>query len=203
MNTKEIKSFITNIRKEFEDFFELKMELKVEILIIKSRSKLDSIKGEVTEKWVVGFTRNETIYILDPDIFEEESTHKKEEFWQVLKHEYSHICFRFITNGESKPVWLNEGLAVYIAGQKKRKPSFHEALALEYYFDRLDKFIYPIGYFWVKYLITTFGKEKIIRLIKTIGPELTKEEFYKNFKEVFGFNLDADQLKKISKDLLN
>ena len=49
----------------------------------------------------------------------------------------------------------------------------------------------------VRTLIEKFGKAKLLKLIKSIKPDLTEDKFNQHFKKVYGFDFNKDQLKKL------
>lgn len=117
-NNKKLEDFLIASKKELDAFFNSNVPVPV-VYLLDSRKELDLIWQQKTEKWVVGGTKFGAIFILDPKIYTKESSHKDpSDFWKTLKHEYCHIYFRHITKGVH-PLWLHEGLASYLAGQKK------------------------------------------------------------------------------------
>lgn len=113
---KKLTRFLKTIRKELDDFFEFKACAPL-LFFLDRREDLDLIWGKKTEAWFVGAFKNNSIYILNPEIYERESSHKKEEFWKTLKHEYCHAYYTQITRSHY-PIWLNEGLASFLSGKK-------------------------------------------------------------------------------------
>jgi len=107
---------------------------------------MDLIWGRKTEAWFVGACKNNNIYILNPNVYEKESSHKKEEFWQILKHEYCHIYYTQITKCHY-PFWLNEGLAGYLSGKKLVLKNEHKGKLLNIfsYYDKVDSNVYLVG----------------------------------------------------------
>jgi hypothetical protein len=148
---KKIESFLLKTQKELNGTYEVSFSLLPKIFLIGSRKELDNIRGgEKTPDWLVAWTGNEEIYILDPKIYEKESCHKGD-FWQVLKHEYCHIYHHRITEGNSYPHWLVEGTACYFARQMKCSPSKKQALAI--FSDPDPDNVYNVGCFWTEVLV--------------------------------------------------
>ena len=54
------------------------------------------------------------------------------------------------------------------------------------YFDKIDKGVYLAGQFWVEYLIENFGKEKFIKLIKSLKSEFDEKIFSQVFYRIYG-----------------
>lgn len=55
---------------------------------------------------------------------------------------------------------------------------------------------YGEGGFVVELLISNFGKEKIIQLVKSL-PELESDKFGKKFMEIYGFELNYEEINKL------
>lgn len=194
---KELENFIKSTKKELDDFFNLNLA-EPTIFLLNSRKELDLIWKQKTAKWVVGGTRYGAIFILDPKVYIKESNHTdKNDFWKTLKHEYCHLYFKQITNA-GRPLWLNEGLAAYLAGQKK---NCDNPLDVFSYFDKAGLGVYGIGYFWVELLIRKFGKIKLLKLIETVDSKtkITENLFAIKFYKIYGFKFTKDSLSKFIK----
>jgi len=193
---KKIEGFLISVRKELNSFFGIKMWQPF-VILVNSRKDIDRMHGRKTEDWLVGWTSGCNIFILKPKVFTKESSHKdREYFWKVLKHEYCHLYFKQMTSIDY-PAWLNEGLACYLAKQKKTPPSNKEALEIFKYYKKLDKNIYRIGYFWVNFLIKKFGKNKLMELIKSLKPQITEKQFAQNFYRIYQIYYSVKDFEKL------
>lgn len=100
--------------------------------------------------------------LFDEEGFEKETCYKKEEFWEVLKHEIAHSYYGELTKS-SCPSWLNEGICIYLSGQRITH-SLEKSVKAIKYFDYSGSDVYSSGKF-VKLLIEKEGKEKTFRII--------------------------------------
>lgn len=183
-----IRQLIEEMTEELKTLFGIDAIAPV-VHIVGSRAEMDKVKGHKTESWVVGTVKNDEIYLLDKERFESESDHPKSDFEKVLKHEIVHLYVRAVA-GTKEPYWLNEGLACYLAGQVKSKPSSENIGLLREYYDRFDKSIYQVGYFWVNYLVDRFGIEKLIDFLYEWGKaSQSPEEFERLFEKEFGLKI--------------
>ena len=182
----KLVKFLDEIHNEFCTFFEVDIP-KPKIFFLENRTEIDEIWGKKTEPWLVGAFRGGVIYIFHPDVFESESSHKAEDFWITLKHEYCHFFYNSITKSHY-PLWLNEGLASWMSGKKisKKAEQIDCFLNIFDYFDKIDKGVYLAGQFWVEYLIENFGKEKFIKLIKSLKSEFDEKIFSQVFYRIYG-----------------
>lgn len=144
------------------------------IIEVPSRSDFNEKIGRQTPNWHVGLTREKEILILNYNKFETESTHKKEEFIQILKHEICHIYICELSLHCSRS--LEEGLCLNFAGQKREaiikkenadlffgKSNFYNILDYKNFTEMQG---YQLSYMTVKNLLDTFDRKQIIDLIK-------------------------------------
>ncbi len=120
--------YIDKIQRESIDdlnkFYEINWVHHLPVVIItKDRKTIDMLKGESSKRWMVGSAEGNKIFMLDRNALESESVHKytPETYYTLLKHEVSHCFYRILSNGQMKPVWLCEGVAIYTSGQNKEK----------------------------------------------------------------------------------
>ncbi len=136
------------------------------------------IKGYKTKDWLVGFTSyNNKIYVLDKNKIESESSHKKECFEDVLKHEIAHLYYRAF-KGNVYPNWLNEGTAAYVANQKyllNYKYPIKISVLDNFHISKPNSESLMIGATMVNEIIKNGGKNELFRIIKINH----KEERYK------------------------
>jgi len=191
---RKLANFLKLTQKELEKFFNIKIK-PADIFLLESRKQIDSIRKEKTEPWVVGWVKNNTIYILNPDVFTKESSHKDvNAFWRTLKHEYSHIAIeQFCGYRCENPLWLIEGLCCYIAKQNKEQPTDRELSVIFKKRKLAGRELYVVGYFWVRFLIERFGKEKILRLFKALNHSTSLKQFAQKFYQTYKIIFSKDK----------
>lgn len=190
---------IESINKDFNKFFKFRLRNPL-LFFIEDRKTLDAIWGDKTERWLVAMFKNNSIYILHPDSYERESSHKKEDFWINLKHEYCHAYYLQITK-TIYPVWLNEGLASYKSGKEIRITEEGQSKLLKVfdYFEKSDKDVYFVGQFWVEYLLKKYGNRKFLKLINSFSQGLSIGKFNKIFFRVYGFKFNKRSFSEFIK----
>lgn len=161
---------------------------KINIKILDSRRSFNQYIGRDTPEWMIGFTKKNTIHILSPKAIDQESSHQKNVFPQILAHEMVHIFISEI-NPRCLP-WLEEGLALNLANQQK-SPEIQKRnwqLFLREIFKNnfnLDRFASHEGYkisFWVvRALLNRFGVRRVSSLLKIECSDFQRE---KKFFEV-------------------
>jgi len=93
---------------------------KFEIKLIYSRKDFNKLWGRKTERFVSAFARNNKIVIFSYAIFDKETKWKQKDFLSTLIHEINHLFYTKLRNHEYKPLWLSEGLAVFMQHNQKR-----------------------------------------------------------------------------------
>lgn len=200
---KKLSMFIKKTKAEFENFFKFTVK-EPPIFLLNSRHDMDIVWGKKTKEWFAGAVKNRNIYIFNPGIFSQVSSHKKDDFWQILKHEYCHVFFLQIAN-TNRPLWLNEGLACHLSGKKITFDRIEKEkfLGVFKYFDTVDKEAYAIGQFWVEKLIKKFGKTKLIELINELFPDISENDFAKKFQKIYKIKYNSRSFEKMAKNFLN
>lgn len=190
----ELKEYTDECSTFFKTLFDTE-EASFKICVYDSRESFDKVLGRKTESWEVGNTRNNIIHILSKEIFESQSSHKKEEFNQILKHEICHIFF-FARFKGSSPVWLNEGLSSFYGTPKKgsgleKNIEYLKTLSLDKIYSQEEfraidsKIRYELVFAIIKKMVDDYGELKLSKFIKTLEPPLTKEKVEKSFEKIF------------------
>jgi hypothetical protein len=186
--------------KDLNDFYEINWTNNLpKIFVVDDRNTIDLLKNKKTERWVRGWAEGNKIYILNKDNTEKESSHKynPEEYSAFIKHELSHSFYNVLAEKNYRPIWLNDGVAVYISGQNKfnkRKPK-EFCKFLEFY-DHGDNELYYESGFFIEFLVEKFGKEKLLNLIKESKNAKTETKFSELFVKEYGFELTYKEINK-------
>jgi len=188
------------------NFIKISFPLEISDVVINvydSRAEFNKKLKKETEEWLVAnASHDKEIDILSPIAIENESNHHKDEFLQILKHEFTHIFIHELAKGNTIPMWLNEGLASYIADQYK---DYKKAIFIEEGFckkldtqkgwnDNVNYSAYQISSFFVLFLINKYSFNKIKKLIVS----LDKNYYYPFFKEIF-FKIYKKDLSEVEK----
>ena len=194
VKNKKLEKGVDRMMSELNDFYEINWVFNVpKIFFVDNRKQIDDFRGEKTNGWLVGWTRNgRDVYVLKNERIEKESLHKKlpeEEYSALIKHELSH-CFQRVLSDFCKwiPKWLWEGLAIYTSGQNsfKKKVNKFETF-LDFYDQGFSEGIYKGSGFAVELLVNKFGKEKLLSLIKNLKNYQSKELFEEAFEKEYCF----------------
>lgn len=181
--------------KELDDFFELDWKDNCpHLILVPDRKTIDSLRWEKTEPWVVGWATRGNVYVLLDSNFETESNHKysDEEYFALIKHELAHCFSNIVSNSSGKPVWLLEGISIFLSGQNafKSRPGKIDKF-LEFY-DKWGSGVYIESGFVVEFLIKNYGKSKLLSLLRGLKKANSKETFSELFKSIYEFELTYD-----------
>ncbi len=185
---------------EYIDFFQFNWKYnRPKIFLIPDRKTMDLFAGHKTESWVVGWARKGNVYLLDDQNYEKESNHKysDEEYFALAKHELAHCFSDVVSNSSGKPVWLLEGISIFLSGQYKVKPKPKVFTAFIDFFENGGSEVYKESGFAVMFLVEKYGKEKLISLLKGTKEIKTKEDFAKLFKSIYEFELSYENFEII------
>lgn len=184
-------------------FFNAKIP-KIKLILVYSRKELDDLFGRQTLDWFVGYANSSNeIFILSLSVWEQESSHSRNEFNKTLCHEIAHLFIRQI-HRSYEPVWLDEGLAYIIAEQKVKlqknsypnlqnpnimflldtKKNWEQTIAKE------PDAPYAISFSLVDFLIRRFGKQKIFQLLTRLNGRYHKMKFCQKMEEVYEKSID-------------
>lgn len=193
----KISDFLTQCKSELDGWFGIDLPMP-ELMIMQSLQDVADIwdrepNEDLPTAWAD--TTNHRIYMLRLDEVAKLRKKMPYDFLTLLKHEYAHLYWYALVKSNI-PMWMDEGLACYLAGQVLKLSDENVILKLENYFDQKNFDTYAVGYMGVKYLIDKFGKDKFIQFLKKLPhhiSEITKkmppEEFEKLFEDHFGFKL--------------
>jgi len=189
---KTLEEMYEKAMNELNDFFGIDWIRNIPTIILWNKRKdYDNLRGKKTEPWERGWQNQRIIYMINRNVMEKESGHKysREDYFAFLKHELCHSFFMILSNSCSRPLWLNEGVSVYLSNQNKIKKNFVTTFScfLEYYY-QVGEAIYRESGFAVQLLVEKFGKEKLLELIKSLGKVKSEKDFNKQFKEIYGHN---------------
>jgi len=193
-NKQNYQLLLNQTYKEYQSFFKITPKRKPCLFFLKSRQEFDDICGEKTQSWVTGFHTQNFIFLMDEDVYETESSKKfnPEYYPLTLKHELSHYFYLNLAS-TSKPVWLNEGLAIYLSKQYQFKTpitKFKNFLKFVSTNAIREETVYPESGFVVKKLIDKFGSDKILELIKNVKHAKNLQDFETIFHKIYGFDLN-------------
>lgn len=189
---KDFKKIELEVLKAFDFVYKIFLIKTANITVRVYNNRLDFNKflKRETESWLVAnASGNNEIDILSPLAMQNESSHSKNEFLPILKHEFTHLFIHNLAKGRAVPTWLNEGLAAYIAKQHQKnvgpvyiEDNFCKKLGATRGWQKNVKFgAYPISALFVNFLIRKYSLVKIKQLISS----LDKHYYYNNFETIF------------------
>jgi len=187
--------------KEFEEYFGVKLNQQLCLIFLNSRQQFDDIMGRKTLPFETGYSSENLIFMMSEDVYEKESNKKFNPDYDLLtlRHEVCHKYFRKLA-WTSRPVWLNEGMAIYLSGQfkfKKKVEFFKNFLLFETSNFINGHDVYQESGFVIEKLINKFGKEKILKLIESCRKINDNNGFLKSFKSIYDFELNYDNINQL------
>lgn len=201
----KIKEMVINAYDDVRTHFKEKLENLV-VCVHKGRKEFDKKLNQKTKLWLVANVANGEINILHSNSFAEESTHKADEFFPILKHEIAHLFIDKITNDRFVPKWLDEGLTQYVS--EKYKDIKHSICIEENFCEKLgtskgwdeysDYYAYDTASLFVKFLAEKRTLDKLMGLLS----KLDRNYYYPNFEAIFK-NFFGKTLKDLEKEFVD
>jgi hypothetical protein len=182
----DIENILEKARPGIRDFFAADPKEKTVIVVYPSiedfqRAYLGYFLSLAYGDWAAGAMYEGQVLVASPENPGSEKSYG--DILQILVHEYVHTWIFQIN--EMPNIWLDEGLAVYLAGQKSTLPPElpgFDALQKDDLGTFMDNDGYAIAYSYMAYLDAAYGNEKIFELIRTNDYETT---FGKSAFEVY------------------
>ena len=157
---------------DIQNFFGLNNNHKSKVIVYKTierfqRAYLGVFLSYVFGDWADGAAYEDMVLLASPESPGQEHTYTS--ILDIAVHEYVHTLTYQVN--ENADIWLDEGVATYLAGQQSELsevlvPTFEEMQS-----QSQGEFVENGGYIWgyeyVKYLVATYGSEKVVDLIKT------------------------------------
>jgi hypothetical protein len=182
----EDKNVLKDLSKTLEDNYERitkdltqPLKSKVNVYIYPDLDTFHKAIGESdAPEWVVGTATPSAnkIQMVNPS---NAGGQKQSDVMKIVVHEFTHIVVGKINSNVSKiPIWLNDGVATYEAGQDestdkvladvKKVNKYHTLKNLESMgsYDFGKKGGYQFSYLYVKYIVDEYGYDKLVALIK-------------------------------------
>ncbi len=203
LNSKKDKFLEKSYRRamrELDKFFEIRWKNNTpKIILLKNRKEIDDFRENKTERWCVGWAKGGNVFLLDRKNYEKESCHKysDKEYFSLLKHELCHLFFSCLSKNNSRPYWLNEGIAIYLSGQLSQKENPKKFKRFLKFYSNSNKGVYQESGFVVKLLIKKFGKRNLLKLIKSLKKIKSEEEFEKQFKKIYNLDLNYKEINRL------
>lgn len=153
-------------------FFAFDTPQKGKIVVYKDvdsfqRAYLGFLLRLVYGDWASGGAYKEMVLLTSPE--NPGSAHTYNDTLDIIVHEYVHTLVYHLNN--QPRIWLDEGLATYLAGQEVKNlpsviPSYETTLS-----QSLNDFVnaegYAFAYTYIDYLVETYGREKVVALVKS------------------------------------
>lgn len=156
---------------DIQNFFGSNSNSKGKIIVYNTierfqRAYLGRILSAVYGDWAVGAAYQDTVLVTSPE--NPGAHHTYDDILDVVLHEHVHTVV--YQQNEMANIWLDEGVATYLAGQESELPPEVPEFAAMQAEDQstfLENDGYAFSYKYVEFLESTYGSEKIVQLIKT------------------------------------
>lgn len=200
IKNRKLNNLYEKSMRELSDFFDLAWKHDMpKLFFINDRNTIGMLQGKKTENWLVGWSTGRDVYLLSDRNYEKESSHKysEKEYTALIKHELAHCFSGIISENSKKPVWLLEGISIFLSGQNKFKIKPKKLFSFIDFYEKTGKEVYYESGFAVEFLVKKYGKKKLIALLKKLREYESKKDFSKLFKKIYGFELRYENFSVI------
>lgn len=213
-NNKWLESVYEKSMKELNEFYGINWVRNTPgIFIVRTRKEINVLKGlnldDRSMDWVTWWTsRDGKVYVLEYSKIKSESSHledySKKEYEFLIKHELSHLFFSVLVKSQYQCVWLWEGVAIYTSGQNDFKKRPEKIKYMLNFYDKHKKdygdkkvSVYFESGFFIGMLVEKFGKEKLLKFLKSLSKVNNRKEFDHLFFKTYKFKLNYKEINKI------
>jgi len=187
----ELKSYIDLNILDIIEFFNLenfkdKINIKLFGDLEDFRNVINKLTNMEVPEWLCGFSFSkgdkEYIYTLSLDNYKKTLSHENDELVDLKKlimHEIVHACNRKYSGNYNVPLWLKEGLALYLAKQDKYINKDLNANCYQLMNDVVSYHNYLIV---INYALNKYGKEYILGLLN--DRKKAEDETFKLYEEI-------------------
>lgn len=123
VRVQELPNACIDFLRKTSTFYDVALNKNPKVILVDSRAEFNDLLGKDTPSWMAATVFNTNILIFTKDKIQFETTHKADEFEQLINHELCHLLF-YQKCRTNQPLFLNEGLACYLSGQQKSKEQF-------------------------------------------------------------------------------
>lgn len=214
-NAPMIQEAYDKAMKKLGNFFGIEyVHDRPKVFLVANKKTIRDLREGRVASWVQGWVdgKTSTVFILDRK--RRLSKREIEGLYSGLLHELAHLFFLKVsgTNDDPLPVWLWEGTSLFLDGHTEQgkwnsvtPPKRFEDFLGYYSVHKLpgkehEEGVYKESGFVVDLLATKFGKGKLLRLIRSLGRIRARSEFYREFKKVYGFELNYANFNRINSE---
>jgi hypothetical protein len=170
---KDIEQKLEASYPDIHNFFGSSNYRKGKVIVYKTverfqRAYLGIFLSYIFGDWAAGAAYQDMLLLASPE--NPGNQHTYTDILDIAVHEYVHTLIYQVN--ENADIWLDEGVATYLAKQQSElsdaaAPPTFEQMQSQSQSEFVENHGYAWGYVYVEYLVTTYGAEEVINLIKT------------------------------------
>ncbi|RPI91455.1 MAG: hypothetical protein EHM40_15685 [Chloroflexi bacterium] len=156
---------------DMQSFFSLDNHDNSKVIVYETierfqRAYLGVFLSYVFGDWAAGAAYKDMVLLTSPE--NPGQAHTYASILDIAVHEYVHTLIYQVN--QNVDIWLDEGVATYLAGQQSDLSDMPVPTFEQMQSQSQSEFVENGGYAWafryVEYLVTTYGAEKVVDLIK-------------------------------------
>ncbi len=186
---KQLANFVNQCRIKYDRFFDYVYERDVAIYLTSSEQEYEKFNQPNIPAWSSGvaYTRLRKI-ILKPGSYYDPGRYR-----ETLFHEIAHMYIADVSQNGPIPVWLNEGISMYLS---EKKISWQESIAVGnalsagnmvelaaidsilLFFNTQAELAYLQSFLAVQFLVSKIGEDNVAEMVKDFSSSYTLDEVF-------------------------
>ena len=183
--SENIVEFFKTAISDLNNFFPINwVENLPRLFVVSDKETVSSLWSGHNFEWTKGWVEGKNVYVLESP--------ESAEFHALIKHELTHAFYLVFNQGKNLPVWLWEGVAIYLSDQNKFKKRPEKLNNFLDFFDKHSEVVYAEAGIAIESLINKFGEEKLLEFIKRTKDTKTREDVSSVFKVIYNTDLSYE-----------
>ncbi len=186
---KQLSEFVEECQKKYDSFFDFRYQKNVDIYLARSKEEYEKFNTSDIPEWSSGvaYTKLRKI-ILKPGLY-----YDPERYRETLFHEIAHMYITEVSGSGSVPVWLNEGLSMYLS---EKQLSWQESIAignalsanslvdlsaidsLLLFSNTKAELAYLESFLAVRFLVSKTGERTIAEMVRDFSLDYTLDQIF-------------------------
>jgi hypothetical protein len=186
---KQLAEFVEECQNKYDSFFDIQYQKNVDIYLARSREEYEKFNRSDIPEWSSGvaYTKLRKI-ILKPGLF-----YDPDRYRETLFHEIAHMYITEVSGRGLIPVWLNEGLSMYLSEKQlswQESIAIGNALSANSFVDlsAIDSLLlfpnvkaelaYLESFLAVRFLISKTGEKTVVELVRDFSHNYTLDQIF-------------------------
>jgi hypothetical protein len=185
----QLAEFVTQCQQKFDHFFGIHYKKNVDIYLARSSEEYEEFSQPTVPEWSSGVAYTQSrIIILKPGSYYDPVRYR-----ETLYHEIAHMYIMEVSSNGRLPVWLNEGLSMYLS---EKSLSWQESIAIGNaistnnlvdleaidnvlrFYQAKAEIAYIQSFLAIQFLVSKIGEKAVVTMVKDFSSDMTTDEVF-------------------------